>query len=163
MLFCAKKKTPALNSRSFFMEVRRIELLSGKVNQVHLQVQLCEVVVGSRQQHNKRRLRILIKSPRYITETVTGKSRQVKEHLRTRNRAPRVPALLCSECFCKRSFFSFFFFSCENCSYLFVSLRNLQSYLQYKISRSRRNRDTPKYMLIQCKRFYSSRKIFIFS
>ena len=51
-----------------------------------------------------------------------------------------------SECFCfEVSFFSFFFFSCENCSYFFVSLKDLHPYLQCKISQFRRNRDIPKY------------------
>ena len=76
------------------MEVGRIELPSEKVNQVYLQVQLCEVVVGDRQQHNKRRSLILIKSPDYIIETIVSKSRQVKEHQPTRNRADWVPARL---------------------------------------------------------------------
>ena len=56
---------------------------------------------------------------------------------------------LSSECFCfERSFISFFFFSCENCSYFFVSLKDLHPYLQYRISRFRRNRCTPENLLL---------------
>lgn len=74
------------------MEVGGIEPPSEKVNRLHLQVQLCEVIVDCRQQHNKRRQPILIKSPDIIPDTNVSKSRQVKENHSTRNRAECFPA-----------------------------------------------------------------------